>query len=224
MPSLKPSAQRTRHVEPKPQSQTSALHDPCSSASRAEAHETWISKGNDVIAACAIGPESALRLSAQRERLRMSRDLLSLFGSPAVFGCEPFRPVALRPRLSTGLPLDKTAGPGGAGTRRNLRRFMRRSVHPPSVSAVPPDSILVGHRRHEACRCDGVSARGRAQLTEELARAQNVSVQRHCLRFDAVRIPTRPRSRLASVPRSGNEPVFSAPLVMRARLRQAVSP
>jgi hypothetical protein len=38
------------------------------------------------------------------------------------------------------------------------RRRTRRSSHPHTENSVPPDSFLVGHRMHEACRCDGLLA------------------------------------------------------------------
>jgi hypothetical protein len=97
-------------------------------------------------------------------------------------------PVALRPRLPTGLPLNKT----GLRHNRRAEAFTLTSNRPFRLTR--PGRPIAGI---EACRCDGLDFVGRVQLTEILARAQNVVALRQCLRIASGHTPTADRKNSA---------------------------
>jgi hypothetical protein len=122
---------------------------------------------------------------------------------------------------SDGFALVQNSSPGGAGTQQTSvascdEAFTRRANPPYRLTR--SWSAIAGMRLADATES---CARGRAQLTEQRACAQNVSALRQCLRFDAVHRPTRcARARRAAF--SAEIRSFSAVLVMQRSLRQAV--
>src|SRR6516164_5437628 len=94
----------------------------------------------------------------------VARVVLYERGSPAVIGIPSFRPVALRPRLSTGLPLSLRLQCQIVADRRQVRIVCRGSQ-------------LVS-RIGDTVACGGLcSARGRRRLPETSARGEVARIE-----------------------------------------------
>jgi hypothetical protein len=131
------------------------LHAASNRCDKRQPWAVWPRQGRNPI--WGKGRDSALAASCCA-RDGISRGIACTFGGPAVVGCEALRPEALRPRLSTGLPLSfcSTTSHCGLQCQYNLtgsiREHLLTTSHRGSQDQQIATQVSAGTQIGDACR------------------------------------------------------------------------